>query len=130
MTQSTSTQRLFISVIVSDLDDSVEGLIEAVDDQFPALETALSTALSVSDVRLRTKEAPMWAQIRADCPSCGCNLVLNEPSLDFSNGAYAQAYCEDCSWWGRAEYRLIDLIDESDTELVAEGMITPSYHPY
>lgn len=105
MPQPISTRRLFISVALSDLDDSVGDLIEAVDNQLLALEATLSTALSFGDVCLRTMEAPMWAQIPAECPACGSHLDLSEPALDFSYGAHAQAFCEDCSWRGHAEYR-------------------------
>lgn len=130
MNKSTSTRRLFIAVELSDFGDSVENLIEAVDNQLPDLEAALATALTVGDVHLDTKKAPMWTQIPADCPYCRSPLDLRNPFLDVSNGAHAQAFCEDCSWWAHAQYRLIDLIDESNTELVTEGTITPSYYPY
>lgn len=102
-----------------------------------ALKDAISQLLGVNvapaDIMVRVGHH--YVQIGDDCPRCGGTLELREYTY-CDNGAVAEANCAhapDCSWRGRAIYRLIDLESGpvADVEsAVANGDMAPSYHSY
>jgi hypothetical protein len=102
-----------------------------------ALKDAISQLLGVNvapaDITVRVGHH--YVQIGDDCPRCGGTLELREYTY-CDNGAVAEANCAhapECEWRGRAIYRIIDLESgpAADVEsAVANGDITPSYHPY
>jgi hypothetical protein len=102
-----------------------------------ALEDAISQLLgvNVASADITTRVGHHYVQIGDDCPRCGGTLELREYTY-CDNGAVAEANCArapECEWRGRAIYRMIDLESgpAADVEsAVANGDITPSYHPY
>lgn len=114
------------------------------------LETAVEAVLAdhgLDAASLSTFGGQTYASIDANCPQCGDQLKLIEPTLDTNNGAFATASCE-CGWRGDAIYRLIDLHEtrKSDDDVTTDNEgsagildvassvrlydIQPTYTPY
>lgn len=95
------------------------------------LTSELREALNDAGRGVQSTEAwvgPLYASVPADCPDCDSRLEIDRPHLDSENGAIAHARCpdEDCGWNGDAQYRLIDLLEDDASSLVAEGRLYPT----
>lgn len=139
--QNTTSDRLFMSVSVSNFDGDVESLIDRIDDHLSLqLERSLETGLPCRDVAIEVYPAPLLAGISDQCPQCQTTLELSNPVLNHDNGATVDAYCRDCGWDGHGVYRLTDFTEYPDDEpinsparfrpisLVATGRISPTYY--
>jgi hypothetical protein len=93
------------------------------------LETAVKTVLANSELsadRIKTVSGHTYTSIGSDCPQCGDQLKLIEPTLDDRNGAFATASCT-CGWRGDAIYRLIDLHEaQSESQPTGYDSLTDS----
>ena len=139
MSNQNSTDRIFVSVSVSEFDGDIDALLARIDDQ---ISSHLEADCSCRNVSVQSYRAPLYTQVSDNCPECRTTLELSEPMLDYDNGATVQAYCRDCGWEGTGEYRLIDLLGYSDDEpidsqtrlrpvsLVATGSVVPRYLSY
>jgi len=95
-------------------------------------------ANSIEDPRPSAYSGHTYAQIPFRCPFCDEveGFRLFNPELGPENAARATAYC-DCGWYGEAQYRLIDFVEEgidhgeehsppSDDEITVEDYFPPS----
>ena len=110
-----------VSLLIDQLDipDDEQQRTALLDDLETAVEEVLDDHGRDAD-SLRTFGGHTYTSIDADCPQCGNQLKLIEPTLDTSNGAFATASCS-CGWHGDAIYRLIDLHETQSRTASDEG---------
>lgn len=121
---------LHLTASLPDELDSSQEFSPRVQALLEQLEAALSQEFGGAQVGTAVHMAPLYTQVHDRCPDCGGRLQLFELEPDFENGAYAQAACHDCDWFGQAEFRLIDLFDMDGKSAVSDGSILPEHYPY
>jgi len=109
MQYDTSTTGDHVSLLIDQLGlpDDDQRRDALLDDLETAVEAVLADHGLDAD-HLRTFDGHTYTSIETDCPLCGEQLKIIEPTLGPNNGAFATASCE-CGWRGEANYRLIDL---------------------